>query len=45
MHRGKGMNALATDAEGTDGKGWGEDQVRIEDFRFVPSGRLKPLST
>jgi hypothetical protein len=35
MCRGKGMNVLVMDVEGTDGRERGEDQVRNCGFRFT----------
>ena len=38
MCRGKNMNVLVLDVEGTDGRERGEDQVRSGDSRFCVPG-------
>jgi hypothetical protein len=41
MCRGRDMNVLVMDVEGTDGRERGEDQVRL--YRSVNSSQLNPL--
>ena len=45
MCRGKGMNVLVMDVEGTDGRERGEDQVRQQCYHFGVSGVLNSRST